>query len=160
MQCIFCNSEQLFTINTRTTLKNTVWRRRRCESCHKTFTTSEKVDMSHLKVIKKDGSVRKFNHQKIFCGIYNAVREVKNMDRGKATVIAQNLQDEVEKKLWGANEKIESKKISVVVLEVLLDRAPNVFLTYLAYVNRMKLSKQTEQFSNKYWKSLIKKAVD
>jgi transcriptional regulator NrdR family protein len=116
--------------------------------------------MSHLKVIKKDGSVRKFNHQKIFCGIYNAVREVKNMDRGKATVIAQNLQDEVEKKLWGANEKIESKKISVVVLEVLLERAPNVFLTYLAYVNRMKLSKQTEQFSNKYWKSLIKKAVD
>lgn len=159
MYCIFCGSEQLFTVNSRTTRKNEVWRRRRCESCKKVFTTKEAVDLSHLLVVKKDGRVKKFNKMKIFCGIYNSVRESKNMDRGDAATYAQQLTELVQERLLGVEKKIESRKIAQIVLEVLLDKMPNVFLAYLAYVNRMGQQSQNKHFSKKYWKKVILQAT-
>lgn len=160
MQCIYCGSEQLFTVNSRTNGQNQVWRRRKCENCQKVFTTKESVDLSRLTVLKRDGAKRRFNRNKIFCGIYNAIREVKGSDRGRATQIAQDLTEKVEKQLWLIEKEISSREISRLVLETLLANSSKGFFAYLGYVNNIKLGREKSVFDNAYWKTLIKKTVN
>lgn len=159
MQCIYCGSEQLFTINSRTNGKNQVWRRRKCETCKKVFTTKEMVDLSHLIVIKRDGKKRRFKKSKVFCGIYNALREVKGSDRGVATQVAEELTEKVEEQLWHIENEVSSRQIAKIVLETLLMNSSKGFFAYLGYVNQIKIAKENNTGEIKRWRDLIKKAI-
>ena len=66
MKCPFCGSSQNSVLDTRDNeIGETIRRRRSCTSCHKRFTTYERVEGLDLKVIKKDGVRESFDREKI-----------------------------------------------------------------------------------------------
>lgn len=50
-------------------------RRRKCLKCEHRFTTYERVEVSNLLIIKKDGSREAFNRTKLASGIYRALEK-------------------------------------------------------------------------------------
>src|SRR3990167_6711743 len=74
MNCPECNH-----IDTRVTDSRelddglTVRRRRQCEACSARFTTYERIELTNLVVVKKDGRREQFSHDKLAVGIYRAL---------------------------------------------------------------------------------------
>lgn len=74
--CPFCKSTKTKVVDKRNSLhENSIRRRRECLSCHKRFTTYERVEHVDLSVQKRDGSIEHFNREKIRNGILKAVKE-------------------------------------------------------------------------------------
>ncbi|PLW79437.1 transcriptional regulator NrdR, partial [Candidatus Woesearchaeota archaeon] len=70
MKCPFCTSTETKVIDKRETENEEQTRRRReCLSCQKRFTTYEKVELTNLIVVKKDGLRQQFNKDKILNGV-------------------------------------------------------------------------------------------
>ena len=73
MKCQFCNCLDSKVIDSRPTDDgNSIRRRRECINCGRRFTTYEKVELSPLFVVKKDGRREAFDTQKIKAGILHA----------------------------------------------------------------------------------------
>ena len=73
MKCQYCNCTDSKVIDSRPTDDgNSIRRRRECTQCGRRFTTYEKVEMSPLFVVKKDGRREVFDAQKIKAGILHA----------------------------------------------------------------------------------------
>ena len=70
MKCPFCNATETKVIDKRETENDEQTRRRReCIPCKKRFTTYERVELTNLIVVKKDGMRQQFNKDKILSGI-------------------------------------------------------------------------------------------
>ena len=73
MKCQFCGCMDSKVIDSRPTDDgNSIRRRRGCINCGRRFTTYEKVELSPLFVVKKDGRREAFDTQKIKAGILHA----------------------------------------------------------------------------------------
>ena len=73
MLCPFCHHAETAVVDSRDADCGEVIRRRRvCDSCHRRFTTYEKVEGLDLKVIKKDGSREEFDREKVKRGLIKA----------------------------------------------------------------------------------------
>ncbi len=73
MKCQFCSCVDSKVIDSRPTDDgNSIRRRRECINCGRRFTTYEKIEMSPLFVVKKDGRRESFDVQKIKAGILHA----------------------------------------------------------------------------------------
>ena len=73
MKCQFCSCLDSKVIDSRPTDDgNSIRRRRECINCGRRFTTYEKVELSPLFVVKKDGRREGFDGQKIKAGILHA----------------------------------------------------------------------------------------
>src|SRR3989344_1692411 len=71
MLCPFCLHTDTRVIDKRD-IEGLVKRRRECLKCSKRFNTRENVESVELKVIKKDGALEDFSHEKIRRGISRA----------------------------------------------------------------------------------------
>lgn len=66
MRCPFCTAAETKVIDSRESLDSFgVRRRRECESCHKRFTTYERIEQNPLTVLKKDGRREEFSPEKL-----------------------------------------------------------------------------------------------
>ena len=73
MKCQFCSCVDSKVIDSRPTDDgNSIRRRRECINCGRWFTTYEKVELSPLFVVKRDGRREAFDSQKIKAGILHA----------------------------------------------------------------------------------------
>jgi transcriptional repressor NrdR len=135
MYCPFCNSQQLFVVNSRPTTKGTqIWRRRKCLTCGEFFTTYEKIDLSCLKVAKKNGNTQRYHRAKLFVSIYHPASETKNADRGQTADLAEEITQEVEMDIILNRQKtISTQKILNIVLKNIFKKSPPIFLKYLTY---------------------------
>lgn len=90
-------------------------RRRKCEQCDRRFTTYERVEGIDVQVIKKNGTVEKFDREKIKKGIVKATwRRPLSMER------VEEMIDEVERVLREQESgQIKSFQIGELVLESL-----------------------------------------
>lgn len=149
MECPFCHKQQTFVVNTRTTSKNSqIWRRRRCEACKKVFTTHEKVDLSHLIVIKSSGKAEKFSHAKLYSGIYGATIGSKTPNR---EFVVDKITNEVEREILYLNSKrVKSSEIGDIVLKKLKKRNISTFMRFLTYHKKLKSVAQTKREIKKY----------
>ncbi|MBR9690603.1 transcriptional repressor NrdR [Candidatus Woesearchaeota archaeon] len=116
MKCPFCNSSDSKVIDKRETEgEESTRRRRECLSCSKRFTTYERIELTNLIVIKKEGVRQQFDRQKILRGLIKACekREV-SLDQLKEVV------DSIESDLrtLGTSE-ISSTSIGEKVMEKL-----------------------------------------
>jgi len=74
MRCPYCGSEQDKVVDKRDNGDEGITRRRReCLKCYKRYTTYERVENVELDIIKKDGTVEKFDREKLKKGIYKAI---------------------------------------------------------------------------------------
>lgn len=73
MRCPFCYADNDKVIDTRSANEGEAIRRRReCLSCHRRFTTYERVEDAVLRVRKKDNSVVPFERSRLLGGIQKA----------------------------------------------------------------------------------------
>lgn len=76
MLCPYCNNSDTKVIDKRDLDDEATSRRRReCLKCTKRFTTYERIESIDLKVVKKDGSVQKYNRDKLRKGILITVQK-------------------------------------------------------------------------------------
>jgi transcriptional repressor NrdR len=76
MRCPYCGFLDSRVIDKRATSDYISTRRRReCLSCHKRFSTQERVESVDLLVIKNDGRREPFNPEKLRSGLYKAFQK-------------------------------------------------------------------------------------
>ena len=113
MKCQFCSCMDSKVIDSRPTDDgNSIRRRRECINCGRRFTTYEKVEMSPLFVVKRDGRREEYNSQKIKAGILHAC--------DKLPVSMQQIDDivsRVEQKCYATMDgEISTEKIGDMVM--------------------------------------------
>jgi transcriptional repressor NrdR len=92
MKCIYCTHKKTEVTNSRTTRGDTmVWRRRKCLSCKKIFTTREGTFLDNLFVIKRNGRRQRFIYEKLFTSIFMALDAGKERDNGKQAVLGREI---------------------------------------------------------------------
>ena len=72
MYCPYCGSDESMVMDSRPGENDTIRRRRECASCHKRFTTYERVEIKPVMVIKRDGARELFDRNKIIQGLIKA----------------------------------------------------------------------------------------
>lgn len=96
MKCIYCTGKKTEVINSRPIAKKTtVWRRRSCISCGKTFTTKENALADNLFVVKRNGKRERFIYEKLFISIFMAIRTKRNTDNGSNAKLAKKISEEL-----------------------------------------------------------------
>ena len=77
MKCQYCNYTDSKVIDSRPTDDGySIRRRRECLNCGRRFTTYEKVELSPLFVVKRDGRREVFDSQKVKNGILHACNQL------------------------------------------------------------------------------------
>ena len=113
MRCPFCGYAESKVIDSRPAEEGaTIRRRRECLACQKRFTTYERIEKADLDIQKKDGSLEKFDTDKIRKGIKKAVDNEKISDEEIETFI-----DDVEKHVFNKEDIVTSKEIGLMTLE-------------------------------------------
>lgn len=113
MKCPFCDSGSTKVVDKRDNRDDSSTRRRRqCLRCGKRFTTYERIEKADLDIQKKDGSLEKFDTDKIRKGIKKAVDNEKITDDEIETFI-----DDVEKYVFNKEDIVTSKEIGLMTLE-------------------------------------------
>ncbi len=125
MKCPQCQHSNSKVIDSRHTDEmSTIRRRRECESCGFRFTTFERVEVTPLVVVKKDGTREVFNREKVLAGLLRACekRAIPYEELEKRT-------DKVEANLRNLNKaEISSNDIGEFVMKELIS------LDQVAYV--------------------------
>ena len=73
MRCPFCGHLQDKVVDSRESKEgDAIRRRRQCLSCHRRFTSYERIDEIPYMVVKKDGRRERFDRQKVLAGLMKA----------------------------------------------------------------------------------------
>ncbi len=114
MKCPFCAGFNTKVLESRVVEEgSSIRRRRECKSCHKRFTTYEKVRGTPLWVIKKDGRREAFDREKVKRGILRAVEK-----RPISMDLVEDIVEAVEREmLRSEKEEVSSRMIGRAVLK-------------------------------------------
>lgn len=147
MKCPFCREDTTEVFNSRAThFGSQIWRRRRCLSCHESFTTYEAADISFLKVVKKTGQKQRYSRAKLYSGVYGAFLSIPHKE---TTVDA--VTDTIEAKLLDTKQReLSSQDIAHIVLTTLKHFNMAAFLRYLAYQTDLTSDAQLKLELKKY----------
>lgn len=147
MKCPFCRKSTTDIFNTRPTRSETqVWRRRKCLSCHESFTTYEAPDLAFLKVIKKTGKKQRYSRAKLYSGVYGAFLSI----AAKETTV-DGVTDTIEAKILDTKKReIASSEIAKIVLATLKHFNTAAFVRYLAYQTDLASDAQLKRELKKY----------
>jgi transcriptional repressor NrdR len=115
VECPYCGSDGVRTLETRDSQNNTIRRRKECLNCGKRFTTYEYIETVELMVRKTDGRIERFDVNKTVRGLQKAcekrpvtMKQIRNlaervrqdlMMRGKGEISSQEIGDLVTKYL-------------------------------------------------------------
>jgi len=101
LRCPFCKRDDSKVLDSRESAEGTVTRRRReCLSCHKRFTTYERVEELMPLVVKKDGRREPYDREKLISGLQKAVEK-----RPVSMAQLESLVAEVEARVLERGEK-------------------------------------------------------
>ena len=129
MKCQYCSCLDSKVIDSRPTDDgNSIRRRRECTNCGRRFTTYEKVELSPLFVVKRDGRRESFDSQKIKAGILHAC--------DKLPVSMQQIDEivtRVEQKAYSSMDgEFQSEKISDMVMSELKELNDVAYVRFAA----------------------------
>ena len=129
MKCQYCSFLDSKVIDSRPTDDgNSIRRRRECTNCGRRFTTYEKVELSPLFVVKRDGRRESFDSQKIKAGILHAC--------DKLPVSMQQIDEivtRVEQKAYASMDgEIGSEKIGDMVMAELKELNDVAYVRFAA----------------------------
>jgi transcriptional repressor NrdR len=125
MQCPYCHEDDDRVVNSRPSTDGTyVKRRRECNNCGRRYTTYERVEMSVLRIIKKDGSREDFSRSKLRAGLDKACYK-----RPIPSDMISDLVDRVEREL---HRRFEGEVPSHAVGELVMQQLSE--LDHVAYI--------------------------
>ncbi|MBE9100174.1 transcriptional regulator NrdR [Vacuolonema iberomarrocanum] len=114
MRCPFCQFPDNRVLESRSAEGGqSVRRRRECLSCHRRFTTYERIEFVPIAVIKRNGDRESFDRTKVLRGIIRACEKT-----GVSNVQLEALVDEIEAELQQRSiREVESNEIGELVLK-------------------------------------------
>ena len=139
MNCPYCGSENLKTLETRDSPDNTIRRRRECEYCGKRFTSYEYVETVELMVKKKDGRLERFDLNKIIRGLQKAC-EKRPVTMEQIHEVAEHVRQDL---MARGKEEVSSREIGDSVTRYLrkLDR-----VAYIRFASVYREFEEPEDF--------------
>jgi transcriptional repressor NrdR len=140
MNCPYCGSENLKTLETRDSLENTVRRRKECANCGKRFTTYEYVETVELMVRKKDGRLERFDLNKVTRGLQKAC-EKRPVTMEQIHELTEHVRQDL---MLSGKDEISSQEIGDLVMKYLknLDR-----IAYIRFASVYRQFEEPEDFS-------------
>ncbi len=139
MFCPRCKSEATAVIDSRLAEDGKAVRRRReCEKCDHRFTTFERQELSHLIVIKRDGTREPYSRSKLERGIWLACTK-RPVKQQQIDAMLNRLEDK-----WGANKgEVASTTVGKDVMSALakLDK-----VAYIRFASIHREFKDVEEF--------------
>lgn len=140
MRCPHCGSVNDKVVDSRPSSDHTVIRRRRaCLACATRFTTFEKVGLVQLRVRKRSGVERPFDHEKVLAGMRRAAQ-----GRVSESVLA-DVAYQVELSLRALNvPTVSSEQVGLAVLTALKDVDE---VTYVRFASVYKNFERPEDFA-------------
>ena len=88
MFCPYCEKKDSRLLDSRMTEEKAIRRRRECESCHKRFTTYERLEVMQILVVKSTGDREPYSREKLKAGVSRAC--------AKTAVSAEQIDDLVD----------------------------------------------------------------
>jgi transcriptional repressor NrdR len=112
MNCPYCGNSKSGVVDKRSSSEESIWRRRECLKCQKRFTTYERIEVSPIMVVKKDGRLERFDRGKVRNGILKACEKRPiSMDKVEKAV------DDIEAKLRNRQSaEVRSSEIGELVM--------------------------------------------
>jgi transcriptional repressor NrdR len=140
MRCPFCNAQETKVTDSRMMQDgHAVRRRRKCEACHKRFTTFEKIELTMPQVIKNDGRREAFQRNKILLGLQKACQKrpisVEQIDR-----IIENIEKKIIEK---GESEISSNAIGQLIMSYLNNLDP---VAYVRFASVYKTFQDIDEF--------------
>ncbi|MBD3296281.1 MAG: transcriptional repressor NrdR [Candidatus Omnitrophica bacterium] len=148
MKCPFCGSNEDKVIDSRMSGEGvSIRRRRECLQCAKRFTTYEYVERAPLMVVKRDGTRKRFDREKIKSGIMKAC-EKRPVSMDRIDEIVDEIERGVQKK---AAKEVKSTDLGNMVMEKLyaLDE-----VAYVRFASVYRRFKDVSHFMNELKKFL------
>ncbi|MFA6636489.1 MAG: transcriptional regulator NrdR [Candidatus Omnitrophota bacterium] len=147
MKCPFCSHIDDKVIDSRMSAEGiSIRRRRECLKCGKRFTTYEYVENAPMMVIKRDGTRKRFDREKIKDGIMKAC-EKRPVSMDKIEEIAEEIAKEVHKK---ADREVKTTVIGKMVMDELYDLDEVAYVRFASVYRRFKdvshFRKELEKF--------------
>lgn len=124
-------------------------RRRECEACAFRFTTFERIEVSPILVIKRNGDREEFSREKLLRGIVRAC-EKRPVSMEVMENIVSSIESEIRKK--GENE-VQSQEVGELVMDHLIDVDE---VAYIRFASVYRQFKDVDTFMNEV-KQLEKK---
>ena len=139
MNCPYCGSKNLKTLETRDSPDNTLRRRKECVDCGKRFTTYEYVESVELMVRKKDGRLERFDLNKIIRGLQKAC-EKRPVTMDQIHELAERVRQDL---MLRGKEEVSAQEIGDLVMKYLktLDR-----IAYIRFASVYRQFEEPEDF--------------
>ncbi|MCC6123712.1 MAG: transcriptional repressor NrdR [Pirellulales bacterium] len=135
MKCPFCHQDDDRVLDTRSSDDGEAIRRRReCSACKRRFTTYERVEITTVKIIKKDGVREPFDRQKIKRGLETACWKRPVSDAQLESIISE-VENELETKF---ETEAPSRQVGELVMHRLLDLDPVAYVRFASVYRQFK----------------------
>ena len=133
MRCPYCRNTEDKVIDSRMSGEGlSVRRRRECLKCGKRFTTYEYVEKASLMVVKRDGTRKRFDREKIKAGIMKAC-EKRPVSMDDIEHIVEEIERGIQKK---TDTEIKSTVIGNMVMEKLHDLDEVAYVRFASVYRR------------------------
>ena len=143
MKCPFCGCPDTQVKDSRPNEDATMIRRRReCPKCHARFTTSETVQLRELIVIKKDGSRKPFDRDKLLRSIVLAVR-TRDVTLEQVEQLVNNIVRSLEQ---SGEAEIQSAEIGRYAMQSLLSLDKVAYIRYASVYKNFTTTRDFEDF--------------
>lgn len=151
MKCPYCSFVEDKVIDSRPTDEAaTIRRRRECLSCHKRYTTYEKVENLPIMVIKKDGTRQPYDREKVRKGILRACEK-----RSISMNQIESILDSIEARI---NNSLEREVTSAFIGELVMENLRNLDeVAYVRFASVYRQFKDINTFMNELNKLLTDK---
>lgn len=154
MKCLKCGSVESKVVDSRAADDSkSIRRRRECLACGYRFTTYERIEITPLYVIKKDGSRERFDRNKIIHGLERAC-EKRPVSMAQIEAIA----NEIEFELW---EKTDEEIPTMQIGEMVMDKLRHLDdVAYVRFASVYKQFKDIDTFINELTNMLESRGND
>lgn len=135
MRCPFCEAENDRVTNSRASDDGyTIRRRRQCLACKRRYTTYERIERTHIKVVKKDGVRVPYDRNRLKLGLEKACWK-RPISDAKLEAIVREVENHVETHF---QSEVESRYLGELVMRHLRQ------LDQVAYVRFASVYRQFE----------------
>ncbi|MDV7338657.1 transcriptional regulator NrdR [Terasakiella sp. A23] len=143
MRCPFCGDHDTQVKDSRPTEDSVSIRRRRyCPACSSRFTTFERVQLRELTVVKRDGTKKPFDREKLLSSIRISLRK-RPVEEEKIERIVSSIQRQLE---TSGETEIQSAAIGEKVMDVLLDLDKVAYVRFASVYKDFREAKDFEDF--------------
>ena len=135
MRCPFCQADNDRVTDSRASEDgHAIRRRRQCLACKRRYTTYERIERTHLKVVKKDGARVPYDRNKLKLGLEKACWK-RPISDAQLEAILWEIENQVETRF---ESEVESRHLGELVMARLRD------LDQVAYVRFASVYRQFE----------------